>query len=120
MLALVPEVLTLIWRQQHPVPLGRSGPEVARSLATLLPAGITVDSAVAVVTRAGLDYRVATPGQGLQPGAPYDDAGGPTLVAMARDIDADLFTTRSAEIVLAFDARGRLARRHVTELSTGL
>jgi hypothetical protein len=96
------------WRARHPAPLGRTVPEVERTLAAALPSGTPLDSAARLLAGAGVDFRV--------------DSGpaGATLVGMARDVDADLFISHSVQIVLEFDHDRRLVSRAAGASDTGM
>jgi hypothetical protein len=106
------------WRRRHAAPLGRSAAAVDSALGRLLPAGTTLDSAVAALRRAGADYSILEPGQ-HDLAADTLSAGGPMIAAALRDVDTDLFVTESVGLRLAFDPSRRLVRRRVDRWLTG-
>lgn len=94
----VPGACEVAWRLRHPAPLGRSQAAVDRTLARDLPAGTPVEDVTSYLARHGLDFVV-------------DSSGGQrTVAAAARNVDSDVFVTKSVGVQLEFDAAWRLRR----------
>lgn len=120
MLGLGPVTCQASWRARHPAPLGRSVPEVERSLARLLPVSMPLDSAARVLRAVGVETEVLEADHWYVANHPMA-AGGPMLVGNIRALDTDGFIgIEGAGITIAFDSSRRLTSRRVEGHVTGM
>jgi hypothetical protein len=111
----------IVYRREHPAPLGRTEREVDRALSAHLPNGTSLDSAVSFLAHAGLDPLVARSTKELRSYRESDSlfSGGPVLAIVERDVTSSFMVSESFHATLYFDASEKLVRRKVESWYTG-
>jgi hypothetical protein len=104
----------VVWRREHPAPLGRTRAHVERELSARLPNGTSLDSAVSYLAHNGLEHSVT---RDRESDSLY--SGGPVNSSVERDVASSLIVSKSIHVMLYFDSSHKLVRREVENWLTG-